>query len=328
MSSPPTAPRCIGVNDVGNEVWCVCSSGTVQKRVGVAPASPTGDGWVPVVMPAGARMQISFLTVSGVLPIEQVVNPPLQPGPWSDAILAQLQERDMVERNSRRFGHFETYTDAIPKIDKNKRGVLRWRWHKGATNGSGSSKNNSIDAFEGGNVSGAGGAGTGAGTSSGSSGSGSNTVSGNDVAHMDESAAASATVAATITAPNSALTRDRVGTGVGRGRTESRVVAAPRNAGGWESVHFVLSSSRKSFAYKTSVSSAARDSVGVGLDASSSSSTSGGNSKGSEISLESMTAVYAEPSEDDLDPECLWCQFVVEFGGWNGFVQRRRRCQT
>eukprot|EP00729_Bicosta_minor_P005227 gene5227-9379_t len=257
VSSPPTAPRCIGVNDVGNEVWCVCSGGTVQKRVGVAPASPTGDGWVPVVMPAGARMQISFLTVSGVLPIEQVVNPPLQPGPWSDAILAQLQERDMVERNSRRFGHFETYTDAIPKIDKNN---------------------------------------------------------GNDVAHIDESAAASATVAATITAPNSALTRDRVGTGVGRGRTESRVVAAPRNAGGWESVHFVLSSSRKSFAYKTSVSSAARDSVGVGLDASSSSSTSGGNSKGSEISLESMTAVYAEPSEDDLDPECLWCQFVVEFG--------------
>jgi hypothetical protein len=62
-----------------------------------------------------------------VLPVDQVVNPPLLPGSWSDKILAQLQARDAVERNSRRYGHFETFSDAIPKIATNKRGMLRWR---------------------------------------------------------------------------------------------------------------------------------------------------------------------------------------------------------
>ena len=128
MSVPYSAPRWVGVNDFGNEVWCVCANGAVQRRVGVMPGSAiVGDSWMPVPMPAGKEMHITFLSVSGVLPIDQVVNPPLLPGVWSDTIMAQLLARDVVERNSRRFGHFETFSDVIPKIATNKRGMLRWR---------------------------------------------------------------------------------------------------------------------------------------------------------------------------------------------------------
>jgi hypothetical protein len=91
--------------------------------------SATGEGWAEVALPLnwnGGGRRVRGICVDGVLPPDELVNPPLGGGPWTAEMLGKLQHRDQVERNARNFGHFESY-DAIPKVDKNKRGVLRWK---------------------------------------------------------------------------------------------------------------------------------------------------------------------------------------------------------
>lgn len=122
----------------------VDAKGSVWERQGVTRGTPNGigggwgesahgpnrtegAGWAQYELHHEHKILVAAMSVGGVKRPEEIELPPLPPGPWSNVMRGLLRQRDSVERDTRRFGHYDTYNQNSAKIDADKRGVLLWR---------------------------------------------------------------------------------------------------------------------------------------------------------------------------------------------------------